>query len=238
MYEFRSNEFIQFGNNVVSICDESNPQKLKIQEPLEKLRASLTDLEDIYKISQASAITSKLTELDDRRDNAIIFLRKLGDTFTNHFDEAKQNAGQKLVEVIDKYGTPIYKQNYQAETGSLKNLINELETSSEYREILDLLGGTEMLNEMKTANELFDEKYLLRNSQEVGKDDESFSKRRLEAKNNYRDLVQHIEAWATVTPTDGYTNLIDRFNDLIDRYNKVVKHRSSKETSQEDTLEV
>lgn len=238
MYEFHSNEFIQFGNNVVSICDESNPQELKIREPLEKLRASLTDLEDIYKISQASAITSKLTELDDRRDNAIIFLRKLGDTFTNHFDEARQIAGQKLVEVIDKYGTPIYKQNYQAETGSLKNLINELETSSEYREILDLLEGTEMLNEMKTANELFDKKYLLRNDQEAGKDDESFGERRLEAKNNYRDLVQHIEGWATVTPTDGYTNLINRFNHLIARYNQVVKARSSKETSEEDALEV
>ncbi|MFW6104163.1 MAG: DUF6261 family protein [Bacteroidota bacterium] len=238
LYEFRSNEFIQFGNNVVSICDESDPQVLKIQEPLDKLRASLTDLEEIYKINQASAITSRLTELDDRRDNAVIFLRKLGDTFTNHFDEAKQNAGKKLVEVIDRYGTPIYKQNYQAETGSLNNLINDLETSSEYREILDLLGGTEVLSEMKKANELFDQKYLLRNDQEAGKDDESFTEKRLEAKNNYRDLVQHIEAWATVTPTDGYTHLINRFNDLIDRYNQLVKLRSSKETSEEDTLEV
>lgn len=238
MYEFHSNEFIQFGNHVVSICDESNPQDLKLREPLEKLRGSLTALEEIYKLNQASAITAKLIELDDRRDNAIIFLRKLGDTFTNHFDEAKQNAGKKLVKVIDKYGTPIYKQNYQAETTSLANLIDDLEASSEYREILDLLGGTEMLNEMKKANELFDQKYLLRNKQEAGKDDESFSEKRLEAKNNYRDLVAHIEAWATVTPTDGYTNLIDRFNDLIDRYNKVVKLRSSKETSEEDTLEV
>ncbi|MGM0532278.1 MAG: DUF6261 family protein [Bacteroidota bacterium] len=238
LYEFRSIEFIQFGNNVVSICDESNPQDLRIQEPLEKLRVSLTALEEIYKINQASAITSKLTELDDRRDNAIIFLRKLGDAFTNHFDEARQNAGKKLVEVIDKYGTPIYKQNYQAETGSLNNLIHDLETSSGYREIIDFLGGTEVLKEMKKVNELFNEKYLLRNDQEAGKDDESFSEIRLEAKNNYRDLVQHIEAWATVTPKDGYTNLIKRLNDLIDRYNQVVKVRSSKETSEEDTMEV
>jgi|GEM_PF-3793606 len=117
-------------------------------------------------------------------------------------------------------------------------MIHELETSSEYQEILDLLGGKEMLNEMKKVNELFDEKYLLRNDQEAGKDDESFSEIRLEAKNNYRDLVQHIEAWATVTPSDGYTNLIKRLNDIIDRYNQVVKLRSSEEKSEEDTLEV
>jgi hypothetical protein len=238
MYEFRSNEFIQFANNVVSICDESNPQVLKIRDPLEKLRTSLKDLEEIYKISQASEITSRLTELDDKRDNAIIFLRKLGDTFTNHFDESKQNAGKKLVEVIDKYGTPIYKQNYQAETSSLNNLMNELETSPGYREVLDILGGKEVLHEMKKANELFDEKYLLRNKQEAGKDDGSFSEKRLEVKNNYRDLVQHVEAWATVTPTDEYTNLINRLNHLIERYNQVVKARSSKETSEEDPSEV
>lgn len=56
----------------------------------------------------------------------------------------------------------------------------------------------------------------------------------------YRTLVQHVEARATLTPSEAYTSLIKHMNKNIDHFNKVTARRKSMaavDTATVDTAE-
>ena len=109
--KLRISESVQFFNDVLTVCKNSNPAELNIQKPWNALDKSFNLLNGSFKKESASAFTTELSALDQRRDQGIICLRKLADAYTNHHAVAKQKAAGKLLIVIDKYGRSISKMN-------------------------------------------------------------------------------------------------------------------------------
>ena len=101
------------------------------------------------------------------------------------------------------------------------------------------LNLTEVKDEMITANDLFNEKYIDRVEEDADDDQESSTKIIEEAKVDYKKLMKLIDAYATISKTDEFDLTINRLNSLISRYNSTMalRHNSKAEdTSTEENI--
>ena len=213
----RMNEFIQFLKNVISICRNNDPAMLKINSRLMPLEESVNSLEDVYKKERGSDLTREITELDDRRDQAFSSFTYIVKGFTFHFEDKKSEAAEKISRVIENYGSSISRQNYQAETATLSNLVNDLESDADVAVAVNTLDLQPLIDEIKSANTLFDKKYLARINEKVEKSEESSVEVRKEAELRYRGLIDLIEAWIEISGPDKYQKLVDLLNELIEK---------------------
>jgi hypothetical protein len=225
--KFRTSEFIQFFVDINKIYEENNPESLNLSEQHALLANINSELAKVFKQDLGSDITEEIAELDQRRDEAVICLRKLADAYTNHYDSAKKEAGQRMVNAIDKYGSKIYLLNYQAETSTVNNLVNDIETLPELVDANTLMGSGDVVSELKTSNNLFNERYLARVHEEAEKEKVSAGEVIKEGITNYRTLVAHTEAHATLNSNVAYSSLINQLNVLIDKYNDTVSGRGN-----------
>jgi len=234
--KLRISERIQFFNDVLALSKNNNPAELNIQKPLSELDKSFKLLNHSFKKEEASGHTVDLTALDYRRDQGIICLRKIADAFTNHHLEAKQKAGRLLLKAIDKYGKSISRMNYQAETSVIENLAVDLKKDVDLVAAVKLLGVGDTVDEMKSANDLFNQIYLERIGDDASKDVTPAGLLVRECNEKYKILVKHIEANALINPSEVYTILISELNNLIDRFNALITQRDGKKAKQEEEI--
>jgi hypothetical protein len=234
----RISESIQFFNDVLTVCKNSNPAELNIANQWAELNKSYKLLSESFKKEQGSVLTADLVTLDYRRDQAVICLRKLADGYRNHHDEAKKKAGKLLVVTIDKYGKAIARMNYQAETSVLTNLATDLKDDAKNAAAVKLLGLGDTVTEMVTANTLFNNIFIERVGEAAAKDIASASDMVDECKEKFATLVTHIEANQTLTPSEGLSTLIKQMNSLIEKFNTMFAIRGGRKEGdqpQDDT---
>ncbi len=231
--KFRINEFVQFFVDVIGLCEKNNPETLNINVQLETLKETNARLDEAFKRDQKSGVTKQLTLLDQQRDEDIICLRMLADAFSHYFEEDKKNAGERILTCIDKYGSSIYRMNYHAETSTVDNLGKELKNTAELAEAINTLGIADVVDHMAGTNDQFKDLYQQRVQEEAANNDVSAGEIIKEALNNYHTLVTHIEAHATITPSDAYTKLINELNGLIERYNATMALRTGTKEDEE-----
>lgn len=222
---YRLQEFIQFVSNTLMIAKQHGPEKMKVKVPYQTLQQQHYRLQTAYKQTANSDITPLLANLDTRRDQAIICLRRLCEGYTYHAQEKKKAAAATVLTCIDKYGNKIYQLNYSAETAALKNLVRDLRTDTECVAALQVLGLEEVANEISNANVKF-EKLFIQRLQEFSQDElagtRTLSQQTTEA---YKTLVQHIEAHATLAPSSEYTLFVNHLNENIEHFNQIVQRR-------------
>ena len=233
---FRKSESVQFFNDIVTLCSESNPKALNIEAQLSTLNESVNSLNTNFAIDRSSEITTDLISLDQRRDKAITCLRTLTEGFTNHYDPAKSKAATLLLQTIDKYGRRISKMNYQAETSTLDNLGDELQNDDSAANLVSQLGLSDLVCEMIEANTAFNTRYLDRVKEEAGENDVAIGELIKESIANFRLLTAHIEAHSTLNPSSEISTLVDRINELIERYNLTVQRKHADNEADEDEV--
>jgi hypothetical protein len=226
--KLRNSESVQFFVDVITLCKDNKASELNLQKPLAELEKSSKALSTSFKKEQASALTTELTELDNRRDLAIICLRKLADGYRSHHDEAKKKAGKLLVAVIDKYGKAIARMNYQAETGVLTSLGADLKDDAKNAAAVKLLGLGDTVTEMATANNLFNKTYIERVGEAATNDIVSASDMVTDCKDKFAALVMHIEANAVIAPSEGLDTLMKQLNSLIEKFNTMLAMRGGR----------
>lgn len=229
LQNLRISESVQFFDDVLTICKNNNPSDLNIQKPWAALDKSFKRLSQSFKKEQASTLTAELATLDFRRDQGITCLRKLADGYTNHHDDAKKEAGNLLLKTIDNYGNSISRINYQAETSLLENLTTDLKNDTDVAAAAKLLGVSDTITEIKTANDLFNQTYLNRVKESAADDMIAAGELVLECKEKYKVLVKYIEANATINPSEACTTLIGQLNSLIEKFNAMLAQRGKKD---------
>ncbi|MEQ9443373.1 MAG: DUF6261 family protein [Cyclobacteriaceae bacterium] len=234
---YRIQELIQFISNTLMIVKQHGPDKLKIKALYQSLLQQHQNLQQASKQDSMSEITPQLARLDARRDRAIICLRKICGGYAAHHRDNMSNAGQLILARIDKYGSKLYHQNYSAETAALKNLCRELQTDPLCINAVQELNVEEVVVEMNTVNTRFEKLFIQRLqefSQYEGKSTQEHIQLTSEA---YRTLVQHLDAHATLTPSEEYTLLINHLNENIDHFNLMIERRKrGVEFEQADTI--
>ncbi len=219
-------EFIQFLKNLTSICRNNHPAALSIDTALIPLEENINKLDALFKKEQGSHLTKEIVALDKRRDNAIKLLTLHAKGYSRYcFEEAKRQAAEKIYKAITKYGHSIYRLNYQAETSTLSILVNELLSDPGLARAVNTLDIQPVVNELKTANDFFNDMYLSRVINMADMAAESASAQRKTAMKHYRRLIKLIEALAVVSGQDRYQSLINELNELIETYNEEADSR-------------
>lgn len=233
---FRNSESVQFFNDIVTLCTESNPKALNIEAQLNTLNESVNSLNSNFATDRSSEITNDLISLDQRRDKAITCLRMLTEGYTNHFDSAKSESAKQLLQTIDKYGSSISRMNYQAETSTLDNLGDELQNDAAVANLVSQLDLSDLVSEMIEANNAFNTRYLDRVKEEAEGNEVAIGEVIKKSIANFRLLTAHIEAHSTLNPSDELNTLADRINELIERYNLTVQRKHADNEVDEDDV--
>jgi hypothetical protein len=235
---YRNSEFIRYMKNVIAICGNNNPRSLKIEAQVNGLQTATTPLDDLFMIERGNLLTVELQTLDARRDDAINGLRMAATAFAYHFDPVLKNAAIVLGAALDKYGTGLAKLNYIAETEVIESFVGDTSRDATLAAALTTLQLNSWVAELNEANQRFNTTYLSRTSSYASKPDGSLTELRVVTAKAYSDLVAHITAHFTLTPSDGYTKLIGELNSLSEQYNKMAANRSSSDIAEPDATRV
>ncbi|MDZ7776531.1 MAG: DUF6261 family protein [Bacteroidales bacterium] len=184
--------------------DEANQQGegLQLDAPLTALGERLNNLNAIFKRERGSDLTPELAGQDDRRDRALAGISLFLKAYTNHYDEALQEAASRLIDHFGSYGSVIYKMSYQEETAVVSDLLQEWQNNTSRAEDVAALGLADWLAELTAANNEFDTLYKARASEAPQAPEMSMEDARIDATADYRTLASHIEAYAVINPTN------------------------------------
>lgn len=230
---YRNSESVQFFTDVVELCHKNNSEALNLATPLDKLEQNNTILNASFKKNQKSDLTELLTSYDQRRDDALVGLRKVADGYTHHFDAQKRVAGEDVLQAIDKYGSSIHRFNYQAQTSTTDSLFKDL-MAEKLAVAVESIGMTEVVNEMNAANALFSDTFLRRVQETAANDQVATGQLVQEVIQNFRTLVAHIEANNVINPSEAYVSLLKQISELTAKYDNLVTARTvKKETTEE-----
>ena len=224
LQNYRNGEFIQFMLTVKNKCTELDPAALQLEAQVTDLANHVQSIDNLYKPFTGSDITPELVVLDARRDNAIIGIRSLAESFTSHFDAPKKMAGEEILANIEHYGSKIYLKNYVEETTIIRSIVSDFENIPKLQNSVSLLQIGDWVQEMKDANTQFQEKYEARINENSGQET-SLDLQRVETTTSYRTLVSFINSYEVISPSENLTLLIDRINQTILQYNQIVANR-------------
>lgn len=223
--KLRNGEFIAVGKDFISFIEAANPATLGLGAAYSSFKSSWEELDKYFMLERGSILTDDLIALDNRRDDALVGIRTVAEGYGRHFDVASKGASERILACIDKYGSAIHRQNFLAETETIRNLVQDFENDVPVKNALTALGLTAWVAELKDANNAFNQTYLQRTQEASERPDESMATRRKPAIEVYRTLVKTIDAKNILDPSAALTSLMGSLNALIDKYNQVIANR-------------
>ncbi|WP_404986855.1 DUF6261 family protein [Chryseobacterium sp. M5] len=227
LQKLRNAEYLQYMKDFSGIISLNNSAQFDIEAKFNAFTIKIGELEALYKKALASEKTQELLLIDARRDAAINGIYYFLFSYTYHFETAKQQNAQVLLENMALYGSGIARLNYQAETATLNNLIRDWENKPELTHAIAEFGLTEWVTELKTANEEFNTKYLSRTQEYGDASPETIKLKREEVNVAYYALRDRIDALHLLveTPPSPYVTVINQLNALTDQYNVLLVNR-------------
>ena len=221
-------EFIQYNRDVLQIVQLNNPATLLVQPQFTALTALVANIETLFVTDQGNPITAVLLALDERRDKAINGIGAVINGYTYHYDAPKAAAANLLQHNLGLYGTGIARLNYLAETTTITNLVNDWESVIELATAVAELQLEDWLAELKTANLLFNNQYILRTQQLGAANPDTIRALRQEASDMYYFLRNFIDFYfASNNGIDPWGKTTNELNALIDQYNVLLAGRAN-----------
>lgn len=225
LIRLRNGEFMQFMTNFSELVEKNDPIALNVMKQHGNFKIVVSAIEPLFKMERVNAITQQLVLLDERRDKAFTGLAIVIDGYNYHYDVAVAHAAKLLSNDLQIFGTGIAKQNYQAETASIRGIISDWESKPELIVALDTLGLTEWKNELKTANLTFDNKYIDRVEEYGAETSDTLKAKREETMTVYYELRKYLDANSVLHNNPAYEKTISELNALIELYNNILNGR-------------
>ncbi len=228
LIRLRNAEYIQFQKDSLHIVQDNDPVLLGVQPQYNAQQILVGMLEDIFVTEQGSAITADVSILDARRDQAITGFITVVSAYTYHFNPATAKHAETINRQITKYGTGIARQNYQAETAIIDNLLADLTTKPDVAAAVTALNLGAWQTELQQANTAFNDAYLQRTQQigALGKD--KLLAKRQEANEGYYRLRNFLNSYYTINEGAApYSKTINELNALIEQYNTMMAGRGT-----------
>lgn len=221
----RNAEYLQFMKNVDSLVHANDPVVLNVTTQLAALSNAITVLNGLFKTQLANEITEELVLIDERRDKAINGLGYVVTGYMYHFDPLLAQAAKVLNDNLKLYGSGIARQNYQAETATINSLVTDWETKPQLVDALLALQLNAWKDELNTANDLFDERYLARTQEYGAANPDTIKEKREETNGVYYTLRDFLNSFSIVQPSAANTKTLHELNALIDQYNTLLNNR-------------
>lgn len=223
----RNAEYLQYMKDFAGIINLNDPSKLNIDAKLSAFTAKSEELENLFKKALANNRTKVILALDERRDDAINGIYFFLQGYSYHFDKDKKQNAQKLLANTSLYGSGIARQNYQSETATLNNMLQDWEEETNLKDAISSFSLNAWVDELRDANTLFNTEYLSRTQEYGDANPETIKSKREEVNVAYYALRDRIDALHTLveTPESSYTTVINQLNALTDQYNTLLVNR-------------
>lgn len=234
LVRLRNAEYIQFNKDALTIVRDNNPVLLGVQPQYDGLHNMVGVLEDIFVTEQGSAITADVSGFDARRDLAITGFSMLVSAYTYHFNPVTVKHAETINRQIAKYGTGIARQNYQAETAIIDNLLADLARPDVAAAVTALNLG-DWRTELEQANTAFNAAYLQRTQQIGASGKDKLLAKRLETNEAYYRLRNFLDSYYTINEGAApWGKTCQELNALIEQYNTMMAGRGATDKTGEE----
>ncbi len=226
--KFRSyhlSEFITYNKAVIKLITDANAVTLKLDAANNALQTANNKVEAAFAYQKDSPITLELENIDVQRDAAVVGILSVVEGYSKHFDAPTANAAKAIVSCYNKYGSGIASLNYNAQTGVVDNLVQDLETDTTLIAAVALLNLTAWVAYLKTTNTSFKTKYAQRTAQFASQPTETAISLKPQVIDTYRKLIKRIDSLHTLDETGAYTTLINNIDALTQQYNTTAERR-------------
>jgi 6,7-dimethyl-8-ribityllumazine synthase len=233
VYTLRVGELLQFLYDVLTECKQKATEAMKLAAATAALQTDTEAFDKHFKLSPGSPITLELIALDDRRDDSVVGLGLVLEGYMHHFDAVTKKAAQDLLWNMGKYGPSIAKLNLPTETSTINSFLQEWTADTTLAAAVTTLNLTAWTTELKTANNLFNEKYIARSNDKGSAPQIKTVEARKKAVNTYRNLITKIEGGAVFPEGLPYDALVNGLNAIINKYN-ILADSHKKEKDEEE----
>nr|WP_315346806.1 DUF6261 family protein [Hoylesella enoeca] len=207
--QLQNMEHFQFAGRVLQLCKEANVPKLTaVLGPLTDAVAK----EDLA-LNQPRVLdgTEELELLDNARDNAYYALSLLVEMQKRSEDKATVAAAKVVAEVMSRYPRAAA-ENYDKETGMIKNLITDLNAAPAAAAVTKL-GALAAVRRLDRTNKEFDTRFHTRI--QAGSASLDVKEFRTAADRALDAVLLRINSLNDLEPSAPITKLIDQYNTLV-----------------------
>lgn len=239
LFNYRHGEFLQFMKNVLNVYAQFDTTALMLADKTSKLQIATDFLDEVFQPQLASELTPELSNLDARRDKALMGIKIYLESQLYREEPERLKAAQNLLANYASHGDRIDKLSYQQETAVLHAMLRDW-NEDQLQHDKETLEITHWVDLLEVINKDFDHKYVKR-AQETAPPAEIEDKR-AKLREAYNDLTQDTIAYSRVAADKApYLKIINMLNGLIDDYNLAVTQRlagRSSDTENSNTIPV
>jgi hypothetical protein len=188
----------------------------------------LTKLQQTYIVSAGNPLTLAKDKAEHFRDNRYAAFSAVVNNALYDSNPDISNAAETIQDVLNETGNPTSLGD-SIETAQLFSLLTRLEP---FAQQINLIGGSQRLNELDAANKEFvriqDEWYDVGGQKPSGN---MYALRR-PTDTTYRSIVNRINALVEINGPERYKAFIDSHNKTIEQYRNIVAQRKGRQKSE------
>lgn len=221
----RNEEHFQFHTSFRDLVVTTKATILKIEALFTVYQPQLTSELESLDVVRKNSISDDLIVADTERDNVFRGMCDAVKSGLNHYDANVQAAAKRLQILLDTYGNLAAK-NYDAETGGIVSLLNDL--NSGYVADARVLALEGWINELGAKNKAYDDLKNNRYSTEASKTILRMKEERVKTDNIYRQITERINALIIVEGEAVYAGFVNELNKRIEGFDNTVTLRRAK----------
>ena len=225
-----------FHKKVLTLIGTTTAAALHVEGLEPQYEAAVETLSSIVNRPTTYVATQSRQDVDDRRDRFVGVIHQIINAHkTNPIAPiAEKKAASNTLDALMAPYRSIARHQYAKETEEINGMLAVLEAHSEETALLDL---TDEVAGLKEANEAFeaviDEKIAEEQARQAVSDTDS--KEATSAANNlYDQIVQVVNAYAIVSPTDEIEGFIDQLNATVAVYAAMIDASPTSPTTPTD----
>jgi hypothetical protein len=212
--DFRNKLHFEFFTSMAVLLNKLGVSISSIVALLLRLDASMTEENTALQQVRRYDTTEQIQENDRLRDSLFYGIRESIHTAGRHFDAGKREAAHRIDLIFENYGkTP--KLSLPEESAAIHSLLQQLET---VHDDTDLLGLADWLRELNNANDNVRNLTALRESEAALRALHRMKTARAEVDRVYAEIVDRLEAAATLEGPEAYATLFGEINARVDEY--------------------
>jgi len=199
---------------------------LKLELQATEFETRLQAFDDSLKESRKTGKTKRLHELDDLRDEMVQGLYGHVKSQLNFPIPEVAQAAQNLWFILEKHGTKIYDLPVREESGTLVQLLHDLNTRQSLFNLQTTtsMAWKERLEEYsKQYNDLYSDRTVVEANYDVGR----AKAERVKTQAAFTDLCEQINALVRVNGAELYKDLVDFINRAVDAARITAEQRST-----------
>lgn len=217
-----------FHTNVLAAITATTPTVLHIETLEPTYKQVVEQLASVVNRQHSYVSTKKLEELDDRRDSGCGFIFNVLDANKTCLIAAKVDAANRLLPQISTY-RGIRSHEYSKQSAELRGMLAVLEAAENAADVEALSIGPDIEALHAVADE-FEAAFKAKAAEASAHADQSdLDSKTLasDAAKSYEGIVQVVNAYAIVQPTDELLAFINEVNGLVEVYAQIANGSTS-----------